>query len=119
MANKNILIIDDDVELGQEIAEILIEEGYSVKNTSDPVQGQGFIDAHKFDVAILDYKLPGTTGTELLKRIKKNNPETKVFIVSGRPFIEKLIKEEKVFHLLSGIISKPFDCDELLRKIKE
>lgn len=119
MANKRILVIDDDVELREEISEILVGEGYLVKGTSDPLHGQGLIDTHKFDVAIIDYKLPGMTGVDLLRRIKKNNPGTKVFIVSGRSFLEKLIKEENVSHLVSGIISKPFDCEDLLKKIKE
>ena len=118
MANERILIIDDDVELREEISEVLADEGYLVKGTSDPVEGVNFIDGHIFDIAILDYKLPGMTGVELLCRIKKKSPETRVFIVSGRPFVEKLIKEENAYHLVSGVITKPFDCETLLNKIR-
>lgn len=117
MSGKRILIIDDDVELCEEMAETLRDEGYSVKNVFDPVEGQTLISKENFDIAIVDYKLPGLNGIQLLKNIKKKAPKTKVFIATGRPFIEKLIKEEKVSHLVSGVINKPFSCDALLEKI--
>ena len=56
MSNKRILIIDDDVELCGEVAEMLAGEGYLVESTSDPAQGRRLIDTRKFDIAILDYK---------------------------------------------------------------
>lgn len=119
MVKKHILVIDDDAELCEQIAEILADEGYLVKSASDPAVGLSLIDAYKFDIAILDYKLPGMTGLDLLNYIKKDNPGTRVFIVSGMLHLSKLIKEKNASRLVSGIISKPFDCEELLKRIKE
>ena len=109
--------MDDDEELCAEMAEVLAGEGYAVKSTSDPEKGRGLIAAHAFDIALFDYKLPGTTGVELMKEVKKKDPETRVFIISGRPFIEQALEEEKVSGLVSGVIPKPFDCEVLLKKI--
>lgn len=117
MANKSILIIDDDVELCEEIAETLQDEGYPVEYISDPDQGQNLINRKAFDIVIIDYKMPGLNGIELLKKIKEKNPQTKVFIATGRPFIDKLLEEQKASHLVSGVVNKPFNTDTLLEKI--
>lgn len=119
MASKQILVVDDDEELCQELSDILREEGHSVKNTSNPSEGEEWIDKFNFDTAIFDYKMPGITGIDLLKRIKNRNPGTKVFILTGKPFIEKLLEEENVSDLVDGVINKPFDISNLIRKVGE
>ena len=118
MDNKRILLIDDDAELCGELAEILQDEGYVVQNTSDSVEGERLIEQHEFDIALFDFKISGMSGMDLLKKIKHKRPETKVFLISGRPFLEKLLEEEKLSSLVAGIISKPFKIDILLEKIR-
>jgi DNA-binding NtrC family response regulator len=115
---KKILLIDDDVQLCEEVAEMLRDEGYFVDNTSDEDQAEELIKNNIYDICLLDYKLPRLTGIELLKKIKQINPRCAAFIVSGRPFIEKIIEEENVSWLVSGIIEKPFRIKDLLDKIK-
>ncbi len=115
---KKILIIDDDIELCQELAEILRDKGYTVDDTSDTGQGEVFIKENNYDVFLFDYKMRGLNGIDLLKKAKEKNAKSTVFIISGRPFIEKLLEEENVSHLVSGVINKPFDIEALLQKIK-
>jgi DNA-binding response OmpR family regulator len=117
MPDKKILIIDDDEVLCQGIAYILQYEGYSVKNTSRPDEAEDLINGQIFDIAIFDYKMPGITGIELLKRIKNKNSDTSIFIMSGRPFIEKLLEQEEVSHMVTGVLIKPFNDKVLLEKI--
>lgn len=116
---KKILLIDDDVQLCEEVAETLRDEGYFVDNTSDEMQGEILIRDNIYDICLLDYKLPRLTGIELLKQIKQKNPRCAAFIVSGKPFIEKTIEEQNASGLVSGIIEKPFEVKYLLGKIKE
>jgi DNA-binding response OmpR family regulator len=115
---KRILIVDDDSELAEELAEILREEGYWVENVSDSSLGSSLIKEKKYDIYLFDYKMTGLNGIDLLKKVKEKDPRVPVFIVSGRPFVEKLLKEENVHSLVSGVIKKPFDVQELLKKIK-
>lgn len=115
---KQILIIDDDEDLCQEIAEALRGNDYSVKSTSDPHEGKVFIDKYPFDVAFVDYKMQDLNGIDMLRIIKRKNHNTKVFIMSGRPFIKDLIEEENVANLVDGIIKKPFQEQDLLNKIE-
>ena len=115
---KKILIVDDDMELAEELAEILREEGYFVENTSDSIQAEKLINKNAYDLYLLDYKMSGFSGVDLLKKAKEKNPEGIVFIISGRPALDKLLKEENVQHLVSELIKKPFDVEFLLQKIK-
>lgn len=117
MADIRVLIIEDDAELCDETAEILRSEGYDAKCVYDPEKGENLIERYPFDIVILDYKMPGMSGLELLKRIKAKNAKTKVIITTGKPFIEKLIEDEKLGHLVSRVIHKPFGHQTLLEAI--
>ena len=116
---KKILLVDDDLQLCDEVAEILRDEGYLVDNASDENEVESLIQNNDYDLCLLDYKMPRFTGIDLLKKIKKKNSACIGIIVSGRPFIEKTIQEQDAAHLVSGIIEKPFETISLLNKIKE
>ena len=114
---KKILVVDDDDNLCEVTAEILKDEGYLVEYTSDTTKAEELIDKGVFDIALFDYKMPRLTGADLLRKIKAKNPKTNVFIMSGRPFIETVLKEENVYDMVSGVITKPFSEMMLLEKI--
>ena len=116
---KKILLVDDDIQLCEEIAEILRDEKYLVDNTSDEVNAEFLINKNSYDLCLLDYKMPRLTGIDLLRIIKKKSPLCVGIIVSGRPFIEKTIQEQNASSLVSAIIEKPFDITRLLNKIQE
>ncbi len=118
MKKIRIILIDDDETLCEGVAFILRDEGYSVMNTSSTVEGVELVEKNVFDIALIDYKMPRMTGAEFVKIIKEKNPSTKVFIVSGRPFIEKTLSEDNVFHLVEGVIMKPFREETLLEALK-
>ena len=118
MKKTRIILIDDDETLCEGVAFILRDEGYSVMNTSNPAEGMKLIDNYVFDIALIDYKMPRLTGIEFLKKIKEKTPATKVFIVTGRPFIENVLSEENLSHLVEGIIKKPFKEETLLNALK-
>ena len=119
MKKKSILIIDDDPELSQELTEILKAEGYHIKSALTSAKALKILSGNIPDLIILDYKLPGGTGVELLREIRKINAESKVLFVSGKPFIEKLLEDEAISDMISGTMSKPFDLDQLFAHIKK
>ena len=119
MKNKKILLIDDDEELCNELAELLRSEGFTVENTPDPFDGKARIETTDYDLVILDYKMPELNGVDLLRIAKNKNPGTAVFMVTGRPFVEKFLEEERVSALVDAVISKPFSDDTLLSQIRK
>lgn len=114
---KKILLVDDDTELCEELSEILRDEGYLVRVVSDGKEGKKEIERFDYDLLILDFKMPGLNGIEILKQIKGKSPACKFFLISGKPHLERTIEEEKLTHLVDGIMQKPFDVESLLQAI--
>lgn len=108
---KTILIIDDDMHIGNMIEEALRIEGYDVLRAYSGTEALLVLNGSTPDLILLDLMLPGLSGEELLPRIK----DIPVIVVSAKPSIE-----DKVSLLLNGAsdyITKPFDVQELLARI--
>lgn len=108
---KTILIIDDDVYIGNMLEEVLTKEGYSVSRAYSGTEAILFLSNNTPDLVLLDLMLPGLSGEEVLKKIK----ELPVIVVSA-----KIDVSDKVKLLLDGAvdyITKPFDTKELLARI--
>lgn len=108
---KNILIIDDDVHIGNMLYEVLTSEGYKVSRAYSGTEAILLLSNMKPDLILLDLMLPGLSGEEILPQIKG----IPVIIVSA-----KVDVDNKVNLLLSGAsdyVTKPFDTKELLARI--
>lgn len=108
---KKILIIDDDVYIGDMLEEILTKEGYAVARAYSGTEVLLCISGEKPDLALLDLMLPGLKGEEVLPRMKG----IPVIVVSARADVE-----DKVDLLMGGAadyVTKPFDTKELLARI--
>jgi DNA-binding response OmpR family regulator len=111
----NIMLVEDDLNLGFLLVEFLEQKGFSAKLYRD---GQtaftGFQGGH-FDFCILDVMLPKMDGFTLAKKIKVINPQIPIIFLTARS-----LKEDKMKGYEIGVddyITKPFDEDELLYKI--
>lgn len=108
---KHILVIDDDVHIGNMLEETLEREGYQVSRAYSGTEALLVLQAGKPDLVLLDLMLPGLGGEEVLPRL------------SGIPVIVMSAKagvEDKVTLLLGGAadyVTKPFDMKELLARI--
>ena len=108
---KHILVIDDDVPIGDMLEEVLTREGYRVSRAYSGTEGRLALGADRPDLALLDLMLPGLSGEELLPEIR----DLPVIIVSAKADIDG-----KVGLLLGGAadyVTKPFDIRELLARI--
>jgi DNA-binding response OmpR family regulator len=108
---KNILVIDDDLYIGNMLEETLTNEGYSVSRAYSGTEAVLVLDKAKPDLVLLDLMLPGLSGEEVLPRIKG----IPVIVVSA-----KLDIDNKVDLLLGGAadyVTKPFEIKELLARI--
>lgn len=108
---KHILIIDDDVYIGNVIEETLSKEGYQVSRAYSGTEALYVLSAAKPNLILLDLMLPGLSGEEVLPQIK----DIPVIVVSA-----KIDVDDKVDLLLGGAadyITKPFEMKELLARI--
>lgn len=125
------LMIEDDEEMCEELVKILRRENYNVDVTYDGSKGLQFIGKNRYDVVLLDLKMQGISGYEVLKHIKSNYPQVKVIIITGSPVNENDLDEgEKamfpltdgykdwILKLADGVINKPFEVDEILTALK-
>lgn len=109
---KTILIVDDDIVIGNLIEEVLTSSGYRVKRAYSGSEALLILEKERPDLLLLDLMLPGLSGEELIEDIH----DIPVIVVSA-----KNSAEDKVNLLLNGAsdyMTKPFDTKELLARIK-
>lgn len=108
---KHILIIDDDMHIGNMLEEILTKEGYHVQRAYSGTEALLVLSEAKPDLVLLDLMLPGLDGEEVLPKIKG----IPVIVVSAKADVD-----DKVDLLLKGAadyVTKPFQTRELLARI--
>lgn len=109
---KNIMIVDDDIYIGNLIEEALIKNGYKALRAYSGTEAVLMLKSEKPDLILLDLMLPGLSGEEVLSQIT----DIPVIVVSAKTDID-----DKVGLLLNGAvdyITKPFDVRELLARIE-
>lgn len=107
----NILIIDDEETIRDSCSQVLGKAGYTAKGARDGSEGLKLFKKEFFHVVFLDLKLPGIHGMKVLKRIKEENPETPVIIITGFATIESAV--EAIKQGAFDYLAKPFGPEEL------
>jgi DNA-binding response OmpR family regulator len=113
-----VLIIDDDFEFASELGDILIGEGYDVNISNDGEKSLRMIDNFPFDIIVVDYKMPGINGIDLISILNSKKIETRIVLISGSLNIETLLEEKGLTSAVSLVMSKPFVIDDLLGGFK-
>lgn len=111
-----ILIIEDEIDLCDSIAEGLTIDGYAVDTCYDGKEAEELVAVENYDLIILDLNMPNVDGIDILKGLRKYNSEVKVLILSARTRVS-----DKVLGLDSGAndyLAKPFDFEELEARIR-
>lgn len=109
---KNILVVEDDISIHSILQEILKNDGYNVIDAYSGSEAMMVLEKNQVDLILLDLMLPGINGEEIIKR----NNHIPIIVLSA-----KISQEDKVECLLTGAndyITKPFNKDELLARIK-
>ena len=115
--NESILVVDDDTELRKVLSSILSEEGYSVETVENGEQAIRVSEKKRFDLALIDIKLPDMEGTKLLQRLKAKQPHIVMIIVTGFPTIENAMGA--LNEGADGYILKPLEIGKLLQAVRK
>ena len=115
---KEILVIDDNLDIRQLISSILIDNGFKVREAANFDQAQLEINKKLPDVAIIDVKLDkgDNDGIELLEQIKKIDDEVPVIMISGHANVQMAVDSLKLGAF--EFIQKPFTSERLLNFLK-
>ena len=111
-----ILIIEDEIGILNFLKQGLEEESYAVDTASDGTSGLDMALTGEYDLLLIDWMLPGKSGVEVCREVRKNFTKTPVIFLTARDTVQ-----DTIFGLQSGAndyIKKPFSFDELLERIK-
>jgi len=115
--NLNILIVDDDADAADSLAELFDMEGH---NVTVAYSGEGAISAYRsvdFDIAFMDIMMPGKNGVESFFEIRKLKPDAKVYMMTGYS-VEQLVKQA-IDHGALGVLGKPVDPRKVLNMLED
>lgn len=116
MDNINILLIDDELDFVETLAERLELRGYISKIAGDGESGIRMLTKDAFDVAILDLMMPGLSGLDTLRQIKDMDKTLPVIMLTGHGSTKDGIEGMRMGAF--DFLMKPLDINELLEKIK-
>lgn len=116
MLKQSIVIVDDEVELAENLADFLRFEGYEVMYFSDAPEAVAQMDALRADAIILDYEMTGVSGAELLGRFKAMKPEIPVLVIGSTA--QSGLCEEASARGADDFLVQPYEQDELLQALR-
>lgn len=111
MEKKKVLVVDDQYGIRVLLYEVFGKEGYNTFQAANGKQALDIVVDESPDMVILDMKIPGMDGLEILKEIKKINKEIKVIMMTAYGELD-MIKEATDLGAITHF-TKPFDIDEL------
>lgn len=112
---KTILVVDDEEKIRTTLRGVLSDEGFRVLDTDGTLQILDLVAAEHPQLVILDIWMPQIDGIELLERIKIQQPELPIIVISGHGTIETAVRATKLG--ATDFLEKPFSIDTLLRSV--
>jgi len=112
-----ILVADDEAATRMIVASQLAEAGFTVSEAEDGAEAIKHLREQKFEVALLDIKMPNVDGIQVLKFIRETSPETKAIIMTGFADLELAMEAMELGAI--DFFSKPFSIDEVIASVKQ
>ena len=113
--NKQILLVEDDVNFGTVLRDYLNLNGYKVVLARNGLEGFEKFKKNEFDICILDVMMPYKDGFTLAKEIRSKDKTTPIVFLTAKSMKEDVLKGYKIG--ADDYLTKPFDADILLSLI--
>ncbi|OGL42243.1 MAG: response regulator [Candidatus Schekmanbacteria bacterium RBG_13_48_7] len=117
MDKLKVLLVDDEEELVDTWVERLIFRGIDAEGVTNGTKALEVLKGKKFDVVVIDVKMPGLGGLEVMKRIRKEHPNVKVILITGHGSVKN--GEEGLQEGAFDYLAKPVKLEDLIEKMKE
>ena len=112
---RRLLVIDDEAIVGKRLVQVFGKMGFKVEAFDSPVPAMEAAAARTFDIVVTDLKMEGMDGMEVLDRVKRLNPATRVIIITG--YAQPETAEEAFRRGVFNFIPKPFRLEQLKESI--
>ncbi len=109
--HTQVLVVDDEAVVRNGIARVLEGQGLSIQMAADGRRALEIMEEEPIRIVLLDIKMPGMDGIEVLRHIHANYPETVVIMITGYPTIDTAVESIKLGAM--DYLTKPFRVDEL------
>jgi DNA-binding NtrC family response regulator len=117
MSERTVLLVDDEVDFVEVLAERLEARGLAVETAENGEVALEKAAQRPFDAILLDMAMPGMDGIETLKQLLKINPDLQVILLTGRATLGQAVEAMKLGAL--DFLEKPADIGTLVEKIEE
>ena len=114
---EKILVVDDQFGIRILLNEVLQKEGYDTYQAANGLQALEILNDHVPDLVLLDMKIPGMDGIEILKRMKVLQPDIKVIIMTAYGELD-MIQEAMDLGAITHF-AKPFDIDDIRKAVEK
>ena len=114
--NKQILLVEDDVNFGTVLRDYLQLDGYKVELARNGLEGFEKFKKNEFDICILDVMMPYKDGFTLAKEIRSKDKSTPIVFLTAKSMKEDVLKGYKIG--ADDYLTKPFDAEILLKKLE-
>ena len=112
-----VLVVDDEADFLTTLVNRLRKRNLEVSGVASGEKALGLLDKEPFDVVILDVKMPGMDGVDVLREMKRKWPPVEVIMLTGHASIESGIEGMKLGAF--DFIIKPMDIDDLVDKMRK
>ena len=119
MADKKVLVVDDEIHIVHVVTIKLRNNGYDVVSASDGAEAYELACSERPDIVVTDYQMPVMTGLELIEKLRQTQAtsDIPVIMLTARSFSVEDRQKERL--RISKCLSKPFSPKELLRDIED
>ena len=117
MNKKNLLWVDDEVELLQPHVLFLEKKGYELDTCHNGIDAISLLKKNNYDLVLLDENMPGMSGIEVLEIIKENKPSLPVVMVTKSE--QENIMEEAIGSKITDYLIKPVNPNQILISLKK
>jgi DNA-binding NtrC family response regulator len=117
MSTDRVLLIDDEIEFVEVLAERLRARGLEVEVAYSGMDGVKKSQITKFDAVVLDFAMPGMDGIATLKALLAGTPDLQVMLLTGQATIKTAVDATRLGAV--DILEKPMDITTLMEKIRE
>ncbi len=117
MRVESVLLVDDEVEFVQTLAERMRARGLDVEYVTNGKDAIESARAKTYDAVVLDLAMPGMNGIETLKILLQDHPDLQIMLLTGQATIGDAVEATKLGAV--DVFEKPTDIETLVEKIRE